>query len=503
MCDWYRTKGTTMFIHFEKDSKTPLTTQITDGLREAILNGTLKPGQKMPSTRELSSSLDLARNTIANAYDQLMSEGLVECLPGSGTYVTNVAARKDAAQQPEQVAPNYKLSKYADNLTDQVSASSSLISYRLPRRQDLPMDKWHKLTLQHSKMEKKTGPVWCADPLGYLPLRTALSDYLQMSRALTCDADRIVLFPSRREALDFWCKVLSEPGDIAAIEKPSHPMLTLLLKGNGIKIEAIRTDSDGMCVDDLAQRSEIRLVFVAPSNQVLTGAIMSLERRKRLIEWAEINHAMIIEDDFDCEFVLETKQLQQAIQGIDCKNNVIYIGSFAHALAPLTEQAYAVIPPALVEITGKAREVFAGCAARLEEKVLADFITKGDFNRHLRELRTKYLRRREVLLKALESVQDIIEVLPDTSGTSLLVQLKTTANAEKVEVCGSKAGMPMVSTGTFGDTTNGGGRFLLSYCRVPENDARQSVKLFAAYLKEAEVCDAKELMMKHGRLSLG
>ncbi len=493
-----------MFIQFEKDSKTPLTTQIADGLRQAILNGTLKPGQKMPSTRELATSLDLARNTIANAYDQLLSEGLVECLPGSGTYVTDVAARKDAALPSEQGAPNYKLSKYADNLTGQVAASSALISYRLPRRQDLPMDKWHKLTLQYSKTEKKEGPAWCADPLGYLPLRTALSDYLQMSRALTCDAERIVLFPSRREALDFFCKVLSESGDIAAIERPSHPMLTLLLKGNGMKIEQIRTDGDGMCVDDLAGRGEIRMVFVAPSNQVLTGAIMSLDRRTSLIEWAEANHAMIIEDDFDCEFALETKHLQQAIQGMDTKHNVIYIGSFAHALAPLTEQAYAVIPQALVEITRKAREVFAGCVARLEEKVLADFITKGDFNRHLRELRTKYLRRREVLLKELESIKEILDVLPDTSGTSLLVQLKTTATAEKVEVCGSKAGIPMVSTTAFGDTAAAAaGRFLLSYCRVPESDVRQSVKLFAAYLKEAEVCDAKELMLKHGRLSLG
>ncbi len=495
----------TFFIHFDKDSKVSLTQQVVDSIKQSILSGQLKAGQKLPSSRELAATMNLSRNTIANAYDQLISEALIESVPGSGVYVSKIPEAKPsgsaATTTNDQDPDSYKLSRFADSMGDNVQASNSLMSYRLPRRQDLPLDKWHKLVLQLSKQEKNEGPSWCSDALGYLPLRQALTKYLQMSRALACTSDQIVLFSSRRESLDFWFKVLLEPGETLALEKPCHPMLPKLLSANGVQIAYVGTDNDGMLVDELSALKNVRAVYATPSHQVITGGIMPLDRRKALVQWAEQNKAMIIEDDFDCEFVRKREDLLPAIQGIDTAGRVIYLGSASNSLSPLTEQAYGVIPNRLIEITRRAREMFAGCAARMDEKALAEFISSGGFSKHLRELNSKYAKRRERLTAELDGKVDCLSLKDNLGGTSLLIELDSKVTPEKVELAGSKAGLPFLSTLPFG--TEQKKQFLVSYGRVPETDAKPAVELFLVYLREAEITDARELAKKIGRLSFG
>jgi GntR family transcriptional regulator/MocR family aminotransferase len=495
-----------LFINFDRDPDLPLHKQLFEALKEAIGSGRLATGEKLPSTRELAKDLMLARNTVAKSYEQLIAEGFIETVHGAGTFVSEKQVASRELVEDVQ-ASDYKLSKFADRMAEPQHGVNALISYRLPRRQDLPTKKWHQLILKHSRLENSTGPAWSSDVLGLLPLRQALSQYLKQSRVVSCDAEHIVIYPNRRDALDFLSKVLFEAGDTIGMERPGHPLLRSLFKANGLQVEQIPTNVHGLNVDGLINSTKLRAVYVTPSHQVLTGAVLPAQRRRKLVEWARSAKAVIIEDDFDWELVLYEKHLEQAMQGIDRGGSVIYVGSFANSLAPLTEVAYAVVPDRLLMTIRNARAIFAGCAASLEEKVLSEFLASGAYARYLKSLREKYTRRRALLKHELGLCSPSVTICRDGGVANLLVDIDTSVSSETVEICGSKAGLPLVSTSQFYGGASGSSQkqFLVSYCRVPEADIEEAVALFRAYLKECEAAEGGISAVKNrtGRMSLG
>jgi GntR family transcriptional regulator/MocR family aminotransferase len=492
-----------LFVHFEKNSTTPLHKQLFIAIKEAITSGKLTPGERLPSTRDMAEDLDIARNTVSSAYDQLMSEGLIESVPGSGMYICDQGTKQIGQSETTTSASDYPLTRFAESIADEQAISNAFMSYRLPRRQDLPTSKWHQLVQKHSKLERNSAPEWCSDVLGYVPLREALAHYLEVSRGLVCKKEQLVLFPSRREALDFWCKVLIEPGQTIAMERPGNPMVRRLFKACDINVCAIDVSSGYLTAQQLVEHEDVKAIYLTPSQQAISGVIMPAEERRHLVEWAQDRKAIIIEDDFDCEFVMQQERLQPAIQSFDRGGNVVYIGSFANSLAPLTEQAYSLVPESVLRTTRRAREIFAGCAARLDEKVLAEFLKSGDFFHYVRKLRGTYARRRSRLEQEIKASSRRITIQAHHTSTSLLVELDTKLLPDQVELCASKAGLPVISCTPFYGNAANKNQFLLSYCRVPESDAKEAVSLFEAYLNECEINSVSAIFSKIGRMSFG
>lgn len=378
-------------------------------IREQILSGRLRPGLRLPATREVARQLGLARGTVMNAIDQLKAEGYLSATVGSGTYVAAVlpdSLQRVAAPISSRTRPAVKLrkvSEYAKRLrvfTGYSDQPTRAFRCNLPALEMFPIELWVKIS---SKRVRSFSPRALMGPhaLGYGPLREAIADYLVRSRGVHCTAEQIAVVAGVQEALDLVGKLLINPGDRVCMEDPGYPGAELALQALGAKLARLPIDSEGMTLHRTAMRGA-RLVYVTPAHQFPTGVSMSLARRMEWIEWAAQNRAVIFEDDYDGEFRYSSRPLP-SMQGLDRYGCVVFAGSFSKVLFPSLRLGYVVVPPDLVERVEAAISLTTRHAPMLDQAVLCDFMSEGHFARHLRRMR-------EVYAERLGALQDAVRV---------------------------------------------------------------------------------------------
>lgn len=403
---------------FSQTPDAPLYQQLYAHLRSAILSGELKHGLKLPSTRALAEELNVSRNTVLNAYDQLIAEGYLETIEGGGTFVaqelpdlllTTPAPKVARDSTPTGSGPLFFSQQATLQLADaQRSAVLPTLSGRPPRpfRSDtpaldaFPYELWSRLIARQAR-RMPTSAFTYQDAAGYYPLREAIAAHITVSRRVHCTAEQIIIVSGSQGALHLAARLLINPGDAVWLEDPGYPGARGTFLGAGAQIVPVPVDRAGLVIEaGLARAPQARLVYLTPSHQFPLGVTMSLARRLALLDWAGQTGAYLLEDDYDSEYRFTGRPLA-ALQGLDETNRVIYIGTFSKVLFPALRLGYLILPPPLVEAFLAVRRLIDIHPPLLEQAVLTDFIVEGHFTRHLRRMRTLYAERRAALLEAV------------------------------------------------------------------------------------------------------
>ena len=379
-------------MELDRRSGQPLYEQLERWLRAAIRDGRLVAGARLPSTRGLANELGVSRGVVTSVYDQLAAEGYLETRQGAPVRV----AHGLRAQPPRPPAPPLE-PKFAYDFTP-----------GLPDLAGFPRGRWLR-SLRAAWRETALDAVGYGDPRGAPELRQALADYLGRVRGTAADPEHLIVCTGFRQGLALTCRWLRANGiDRVALEDPAWHAQRLILEEAGLDVTPIPVDQDGIDVGAL-QQTGADAVVVTPAHQFPTGALLGARRRAALIEWAERGDRLIIEDDYDAELCRERVG---SLQGL-APDRVLYIGSASKRLAPGMRLGW-MLPPSWLSwalITAKAIEDAGSEVAG--QLALADFITRGELERHLRRMRLRYQQRRATLLTTLA------RTLPDWRASSI------------------------------------------------------------------------------------
>jgi GntR family transcriptional regulator/MocR family aminotransferase len=270
---------------------------------------------------------------------------------------------------------------------------------------------------------------------GVAALRVSLAEYLRRARAVRCTPEQILIVNGSQQALDLLARVCLDPGDAVMLEEPGYLGARRAFTAQGSRLLPVPVDASGLVTDDLdraAGGASPRLLYVTPSHQFPTGAVLSLPRRLALLRWAREHGALILEDDYDSEFRYSGRPVE-ALQGLDTSHTVVYIGTFSKVLFPSLRMGYLVLPPSLVHAVSTAKWLSDRYTATLEQQVLADFFDEGHFERHLRAMRLIYQSRHDTFVAALQrELGDL--AMPPTTGTGLhtMVTLRAALPVEEL-----------------------------------------------------------------------
>ncbi len=325
-------------------------------LRSEILEGRLRAGVRLPSSRDLSAQYGLSRGTILFAFAQLKSEGYTEGTVGSGTYVSSTlpdellrVAAKVEAEPPAPRRPRPRLSDQGRRVTAfPVFENRPSRAFRpnVPALDLFPTTLWAQITARRLRGASRNHLLGC-ESMGYRPLQEAVSDYLSTSRGAKCRPEQVAIISGAQEALDLAARLFLNPGDRACMEDPGYPGAARVFEAVGARISTATVDDEGMKPSDSSLRGA-RLVYVTPAHQFPLGATMSLARRLKLLDWARKSGALIFEDDYDSEFRYSGRPVP-ALQGLDRGGHVLFAGSFNKVLFPSLRLGYLVVPPDLVD----------------------------------------------------------------------------------------------------------------------------------------------------------
>ena len=413
----------------DKQSTTPLYLQIYHQLREAIVLGTLRAKRRLPATRQLAAQLGVARITVTQAYDQLVAEGFVVQRAGAGTFIApNLPLPLVPVREEGVGAFEPSFSSWGERVKQTAVANPSKmgrpeIDFGFGRSFShiFPYDIWRKLLARYlstdDAMLSRFGSV-----AGFLPLRTALADYLARWRGVVCQPEQIVIVSGAQQALDILARLLLEPGDEVLIETPGYADAMSLFQLNGAQLTAVPVDDFGFSVESIPPYSQAQLIFVTPSNQFPHGGTLPLPHRLAMLQWAQQHDALIIEDDYDGELRYDGRPLA-ALQGL-APDRVIYLGTFSKVLFPALRLSYIVLPQGLVRPFVQAKQLIDRGAPTLTQAAVADFIREGHFERHLRHLRQAYAQRRQTLVAALEEhLPQLVHYADEPAGLHVMLYL--------------------------------------------------------------------------------
>lgn len=488
------------------ESGLPLYRQLAEALKRAIESGQLKPGEPLPSTRELSEALSISRFTVRKSYDDLASQGFVEPAQGSGTYVSltlpgKVSQLKESGARIAEISP-LPLSSYGRSVLEtqeKISTTAELyrhLNFGMPTRDQLPLKIWKQLVLKYLRFDHPQTLTYAADPLGFLPLREAICQYIRRARAVNCSAEQIAIFSGSQHALDTLCRILIDEGDHVAMEEPGYPGIRRTFMTQGAIVHPIGVDGDGLIVEELAEVNQpVKLVHTTPSHQDPTAVALSLTRRQELLSWAAKNGALIIEDDNDSEYRYGSNPLP-SLQALDENDCVIYVSTFWKTLGPLVVMGFLVLPHRLLNTYVLAKSIVARDFPLSEQCILADFIAEGHLERHIRRTRALYSERRRTLVFELtRHLKDKLEISRETAGMQLVVRFHPAIDDDFILECAEQADLAMVPTRRYYARSAPKGEFLVPFAHMDPEVISRRVQDFAQYFgrgwSSAESSDAE------------
>ena len=448
--------------------------RVYETIRRAITEQVLPSGARLPSTRELAIDLNVSRNTILAAFDQLLDEGYVAAITGSGTYVcynqTDALFKLAGAsfkqtdalyKQTENLSKNIGKINTPKNEADVelskrgLAASGSPNSYLsnhpnnhevqpfTPGKDDysrFPIALWRRL-LNRQWRALDPALLDSSHDGGYLPLRQAIADYLRVSRAVNLTVEQVLITSGTQQSIDLCARLLTDHNDCAWVENPCYWAARRVLEVNGLHLHPIAVDNEGMAPSTEDFRVKPRLIYTTPSHQYPKGMVMSYGRRRLLLDYAHNCNAWIIEDDYDSEFRFEGRPIS-SLQGMDQHGRVLYLGTFSKVMYPGIRLGYMVIPPQLVAAFKNGLYELQRPGQVMIQAALADFIEEGHFASHIRRLKQTYAERRRLLQAALASVASVgARLSPVDSGLHLVVEFDANIDDVKVAELAAQQGL--------------------------------------------------------------
>jgi GntR family transcriptional regulator/MocR family aminotransferase len=468
----------------------PLYAQIYDGYRKAILEGRLRAGQRIPSTRALARELGISRLPVLTAFEQLLHEGYLEGRTGSGTFVaSSIHDMQDATALAERLPSRRSQAKRRAAVPPAsparvVAAQPELGAFRvsLPALDHFPQKIWARLVTRHARAMSIEQMAY-GDPAGYLPLRHAVADYLRTARAVACDASQVLIVSGSQMALHLCAHVLLKPGDTLYFEDPGYPGARAALTATGATVQSVPVDGDGLVVQAMRRvKSKARAVYVTPSHQYPLGVSMNVSRRLELLAWARRHDAWIIEDDYDSDYRYSSRPLG-ALQGMNGAEQVIYTGTFSKVLFPAMRIGYVVAPASLVEKFIAQRLTLDLFPQTLDQLVLTDFLCEGHFARHVRRMRAIYQTRRDALVREIgQQLGDVLAIINADAGMHLTARLPKGFDDVEVVCRLRERGISAIALSTCYAANTRDTGLVLGFGGVPEKDIVRGVRTLAEVL---------------------
>src|ERR1700727_270264 len=377
-------------IALDPSRKIAMYRQLYEWFQQAILGGQLRPGQRVPSTRNLAVELKISRIPVSSAYEQLHAEGYLETFVGAGTCVSR--SIPDNALRPAVGKIRNKSHGSKSNTLRKVSGrvalmrvpaqtwSNKLVAFRvsLPALEHFPTRVWSKLVNRYSRKPTRQLMAY-GDAKGYTPLREAIAEYLGAARAVRCEPSQILVTTGSQQGLQLSAQVLLDSNDRVWIEEPGYHGARHALRMAGARLVPVGVDDEGLDVRQGIRRDpQARAVYITPSHQYPLGMTMSATRRMLLLNWAARSGAWIMEDDYDSEYRFGGRPIA-SLQGLDTDARVIYVGTFSKVMFPALRVGYVVVPKDLLPAFSAARDAADVFSATLYQSVLTDFIREGHF----------------------------------------------------------------------------------------------------------------------------
>jgi GntR family transcriptional regulator/MocR family aminotransferase len=462
-------------ILVDRTSSKPLHRQIYDQWRQGILNGRFHRAARVPSTRELAAELAVSRSTVTVAYDQLIAEGYLETARGSGTFVGRELPSHKPATGSEQASPVPRLSRYGAGLNRDFAYPRTARGFLCLTqwRPDLglfPIATWRKLLMRRLRSAAPELFDYSDQSAGFDPLRQEIAAYVARSRAVRCTPAQVIIVNGSAQGIDLCARLLLDEGEEVSIENPGYHGAHRIFAGYGARLRPAGIDDNGIVIQDLGKKS--RLVYVTPSHQFPTGVAMSLGRRLELIEWARKHSAVVIEDDYDSEYRYSGAPLP-ALQGLAPGVAVLYIGTFSKVMFPALRIGYIIAPPNLVAPLRRAKWLADRQTPFPEQAALADFISEGHLERHIRRMRRTYGERRSALVEALDRYfGDRVHIRGDAAGMHLLVRFEDQHMAGKA----AAAKVQLLSSAACYLTEPPAGEFILGFSAIGERSIREAIR---------------------------
>ncbi|GED68776.1 GntR family transcriptional regulator [Brevibacillus reuszeri] len=383
-----------LWMNIDREKPMSLIRQLYTEIRTKILFGEITAGYKLPSTRSLANELQVSRNVVVEAYEQLLAEGYIESMQGSGYFVASGVYLEQHARSLSQAYPQPKKSEE--------ESGHGFIDFRsgVPALELFPRTTWGKM-VQRVCQEAPAIAFGYGRPEGKQELREVLSRYLYRMRGVKCEPEQIVITSGATQALSLIAKVLLGPGSIVQMEDPITQDIQTIFRSAGATIQPIAADAYGMVMEDLPSpvHTAPSFVFVTPSHQFPLGGTLPIQRRIQLISHAREMDCYIVEDDYDSEFRYESAPIS-AIQGL-APERVIYIGSFSKILSPGLRLGYLVLPSSLVKQYQEAKWFTDLHTSTLDQLALCHFIEEGHLEKYISRVKKLYKKRRKCLTDAL------------------------------------------------------------------------------------------------------
>jgi len=459
---------------------------------------------RIPSSRALATALHVSRNTVANAYEQLMVEGFLEGRTGAGTYVSPSIPDRTAShlkqlhkqphEQPQKRSEKQsrrrsvsqtghpELSERGNRITGIWTAigrdqyRSNAFRPRLPALEKFPLEVWSRMISRRWR-NMPSDMLTYGDPAGYGPLREVLANYLRETRDVACEPHQVIILSGTPQAISLTVTVLLDRGDSVLMEDPGNPRARATLIAADAEVVPVAVDQDGLDLKSgLTKSPGAKMAYVTPAHQYPLGVTMSLARRLELLNWAADKDGWILEDDYGTEFSNAGLPLA-ALAKFDYAERVIYTGTFNDVVFPALRLGYLVVPSHLVDAFISARILIDRCPPLLGQVVLADFIADGHFERHVKALRPVYEERHRTLLRALKGTfGSLLQPRSEEVGMHLVVDLPADVDDRKMSklIAEHDVEAPPLSFYSMKRRRRGG--FVLGYSSVKEQEIRIGVE---------------------------
>lgn len=427
-----------------------LSEQVYRGIRAAIIEGRIGVNERLPATRDLGRQLKLSRNTILAAYERLTSEGYLRSRVGSGTFVAQHFPADGPTNRKTPRNSAARLSSFGRRLSPPqaiVPRRDLPFDFRpgVPDLKYFPIATWRRISARQSR-QLSASSAYYGDAAGDPQLRDHIAHHFSQSRALRCTGDGIIIVNGSQQALDIVARILIEPNDIVVVENPVYPAALATFRAAGARIVPVPVDNEGIRTDRLPKAA--KLIYVTPSHQFPLGVPLSLSRRRKLLDWAEHNRVVVIEDDYDSEFRYGGRPLD-ALQGLDKSGCVIYLGTFSKVLFPSLRLGFVVPPPNLYHSFLAAKWITDRHTETGEQRIISEFIRAGHFARYVRRMQHLYFDRQKVLLQSLQRQLPAATPLPAVAGLHLAAFLPANFPVNELIARSAATGVGLYSIAPF------------------------------------------------------
>ncbi|PFB24307.1 MocR-like pyridoxine biosynthesis transcription factor PdxR [Bacillus cereus] len=446
-------------------SKIALYVQLYEYIKKEIKDGTIPAFTKLPAKRKLASYLQVSKNTVEAAYEQLLAEGYIESASRKGYFVCKIEQMiyVEGSEAKVEEVP-FREENYKFDFT-QTGVDTNTFPFTMYRK--LINDVWQP---HNNEL------LFLGHPQGELSLREEITSYLYESRGVRCSASQIVLGAGTQILVKLLFQLLK--GSNYAVENPGYHRKMVVFEQGEKKVQMLSLDRDGICMADL-ENSDANVVFVTPSHQFPYGMIMPITRRTQLLQWAKKEEGRyIIEDDYDSEFRYSGKPIP-ALQGLDTDGKVIYMGTLSKALLPSLRMSYIVLPKNVIEKYQKEYLFYTQSVSRMDQEVIRRFFNEGYWEKHIHKMRVVYRKKRDRLVFEIEKYfSNRVEVIGEDSGLHILLQVHNGMREEELIQEAAKYSIKIYPVSTYyKDGTAPENVVLLGFAILSEEEIAKAIQL--------------------------